>query len=136
MNNMENLVIALSVVCVVALIVGVALPFLQRKGIDTGAALERAKSAAEALSGAYGLVRPFLKDSEVIDKIQEYALIAVYNAEQLHKIGELPAEERKDSARGYVKDTLKLIGVDVTPELDAVIDGAIESEVYALGQTK
>jgi hypothetical protein len=55
------------------------------------------------------------------------------NAEQLYHIGKLEPGRRKEAARAYVIDVLKLAGVDITPEVGRLIDGVIEAEVLGLG---
>ncbi|MDR0490371.1 MAG: hypothetical protein LBH28_03890 [Oscillospiraceae bacterium] len=136
MNDLQLLIIILCVTVAAAAMIGIALPWLRRHGIDARAALDKAKQALDAASRAEGLLRPFLPDSAglaAFDRIRGAAATAVASAEQLCAAGALPPDGRKGAARQYVVDTLKLLGVDITPEALAVIDGAIESEVFALG---
>ena len=44
-----------------------------------------------------------------------------------------PKDKRKEAARQYVNDALAPAGVPITPEADRLIEGAIQSEVLALG---
>ena len=48
-------------------------------------------------------------------------------------LGELKPDERKDAARAFVVDALKLTKTEITPEIERLIDGAIEAEVLTLG---
>jgi hypothetical protein len=89
-------------------------------------------------SKAYDMVKPFLAssvNSNKFEKILDVAFVGVNNVQQLVNSGQItdPAE-RKAAARQYVFDTLPLIGIEVTPEIQRVVDGAIESEVFALKQ--
>ena len=67
-----------------------------------------------------------------MDKVLTAANVGVGQAEQLYNIGQLEPGERKDAARQYVTQAVALMGVEVTPEVTKLIDGAIEAEVLNL----
>ena len=134
-NNLETLLIVFAVIAAVGLILAFVLPFLNRRGVDVPAILEQAKDLVNTGSQVFDTVKPFLPESVglgTFDKILGAVHVGVGQAEQLYNIGELPKEERKAAAREYIIDTLNLMNVEVSPEVERVIDGAIEAEVLGL----
>ena len=136
MNDTQTLIIVIAVLILVGIILAVVLPLLKKRGIDMGAVLDRAKDSLDTVNKTLDMLKPFMEDSPVVDafdKILNAATVGVGQAEQLHLIGQLEPEERKDAARRYVIDAVKLMGVEVTPEVSKLIDGAIEAQVLELG---
>ena len=136
MNNVETLLLALASAALVFAAVALIIPALRKRGFDPEAALTNANKTIASLTGALSLARPFLAESEGLKKIDtaiEVAKVGVRNAEQLCLLEKLPPEERNGYAKRYAADTLRSIGFEVTPEMQAVIDGAIEAEVMTLG---
>ena len=132
MNSLQTLIIVLGVLAFTGIILAVVMPYLKRRGVDLGAVLDRANNAVVTVSNTLDVLRPFFEDAPVVDafdKIISAARIGVGNAEQLYLIGQLEPDQRKEAARKYIDDALKLMGVDVTPEVEKIIDGAIEAEV-------
>ena len=134
---MGDIQILLLVAALVALVVvvSVALPFLKRRGVDVGACLGQVKDALDTVDKAFDAVRPFLQEDAgagTFGQVLAAAHVGVQNAEQLCAIGELGPGQRKEAAREYVAGALSMMGVDCTPEVGALIDGAIESEVLGL----
>lgn len=78
-----------------------------------------------AIPFARNTVAPFIRNT-IIPWLEEHRLRAmvdrlVHGAEQLANSGQIPKAEKKQ----YVVDMLKAMGVDVTPEVDAIIEGAV-----------
>ena len=137
MNDLFTLVIVLAVIAAVGIVLAFVLPFLKRRGVDVAVVLDRAKDALSIVNKTLDTVRPFLPESVglgTFDKILGAAHVGVGQAEQLYNIGQLKPEDRKAAAREYIIDTLNLMNVEVTPEVERVIDGAIEAEVLGLKQ--
>ena len=67
----------------------------------------------------------------------EAACKGAETAEELWMMGKLPKEERNDYAQLMVADILKKAGVQVTEQIQAIIDGGIEMMCLLLphGQT-
>lgn len=136
MNTTQVLLIVLGIIIGVAVVLCLALPYLKRKGIDLSGIIAKSKEAVESVNAAMTTIRPFLNQSPglaIFDKILGIAKIAVGNAEQLYHIGQLEADQRKAEATDYIYQALALAGVEVTPEVTAVVEGAIEANVLELG---
>jgi hypothetical protein len=111
---------------------------LRKKGVDIEAVMRHAAETLETAGNALALIKPFVETSggyDTVDRIFSAATKAVDRAEQLAKIEQIPKEGRKAAAVAYVNDTLKLAGVEVTPEVAALVDGAVEASVGALGHS-
>jgi len=135
MNNLNTLAIVFAVLAVVGVAVSIILPYIKKQGIDLSAGINTIWEKMNAISGAMELIRPFIQNSsgvDAFDKILGAAHVAVGNAEQLYNIGQLEPDKRKAAARSYVIDALGLLNVDITPEVEKLIDGAIEAEVLGL----
>ncbi|WOC32790.1 MULTISPECIES: phage holin, LLH family [Caproicibacterium] len=91
-----------------------------------------AAEAADKLTDALKEVLPDNKGVLLLDKIVDYAKIGVQAAEQLAKSGQIDAKARKETATNYLLAVLKAAGVEVTPEIQTAIDGAVECAVAAL----
>jgi len=139
MNGIETLLIVLAVLAFLSIIVGIVIPLLKRKGVDVDGILGQTKQALSILTEVMNTLRPFLtgvKGVDIVDKIIEASKIGVGNAEQLWHIGKLEAGERNAAAKDYVYEALKFIGVERTPEIELLVDGAIEQCVLELGHSK
>jgi len=130
--------IVLGIVVFVMLIIVVALPQLRRKGVDIEGIIDFAKTAINSATKAIDTLSPFLPEGSRIDvvmRIKEAAEIAVGNAEKLTLIGKLPADQREAEARKYIIEAVTLAGIDVTPAVERLIDGAIINAVRLLPKT-
>jgi len=139
MNTWQTLLVVLGAIVVAALMIRFVLPRLDARGVDVPAVVESAKSVVATANNIVNVLRPFLAEVtgiDVVDKILATAHVGVGNAEQLYLVGQLEPGERKNAARQYIRDTLTLIGVEITPEVERVIDGAIEAEVLSMGHKK
>ena len=136
-TNLQILLIVLSVIAGAVIIIGFVLPFLKKQGIDVQLIINQTRGILATVDKTLDTVRPFIEGAAgnkltLFDDILNVTHIGVENAEQLYNAGQLEGDERKGAAREYIVDTLKLIGVDVTNEVERVIDGAIEAEVFEL----
>lgn len=73
------------------------------------------------------------KASKLMSLIISVAREGVTSAEQLYSISQIEKDTRKDVATKYAKTALQAAGVQVTPDIEKVIEGTIESSVKALG---
>ena len=71
-----------------------------------------------------------------LDLITNYAKEAVQYAEQLYKSGQLSEDLRKEKATEYIKEILKVSNIEITEEIEKIIDATIESAVLLLPKTK
>lgn len=114
------------------------LPRLVKRGIDVSGLLDKASmtvAAMDTVTDALKKLFPATPGLNLIDKILDYASRAVAGAEQMYKASQIPEEQRKVEATNLVYAFLKAAGIEVTPELKPVVDGAIEASVYALPKT-
>jgi len=135
MSETVTMLIVVAVMLFVALIVAVIIPFLKRKGVDIDAIIVKIGDMTNLANTAMVALRELLPEgavTDVFEKILRAAEVAVWNAEQLNKIGKLEADQRKEEARQYIKDAITQIGITITPAIERLIDGAIESQVLKL----
>lgn len=122
----------------VALCILWLLPALIRRGADVDGTIEKADLAISTLDSLTGTIKALFPNTpglDTVDKILNYAKKAVDSAEQLYKTSQIPAEQRKAEATRLVHICLQAAGVDVTEDMQKIIDGAIEAAVYALPKT-
>ena len=135
MNRMEILFLIVSFIILV-IIALIAIPALRKRGIDPDVILQRIADTSESLKATVAIVQPFLPENVALTKLDavfELVEKGVWSAEQLCYIEKLPPEERKEYAYKYVTESLNMLDIPVTPEMEAVINGAIEAEVLSLG---
>ena len=93
------------------------------------AGVKGADEVVEALQVIY----PQSSALELADKVIGYAEIAVKRAEQLLHINLITPSDRKGEAIQYVKEILMANQVQITPQIERIIDGAIEAAVLGMG---
>lgn len=131
------ILLAVAALCVgVVLTLLVLLPFLKKRGVETGQVLSAlhtgvhdAGTLAQALKASF----PENQALGTLDQIARCAELGVARAEQLCKIDGIPREQRKEEAVRFVCESLSLAGIEPTEEIRAVADGCIEAAVFALG---
>ncbi|MDD3231275.1 MAG: phage holin, LLH family, partial [Oscillospiraceae bacterium] len=89
-------------------------------------------SIANTVTDALKVAMPSNKVVSVIDKVVDYAQTGVKAAEQMAKSGQITADQRKAQANQYITTALNYAGIEVTPEIQTAIDGAVECAVAAL----
>ncbi len=139
MNNISliSLIIGLAVGVIVAS--GIFLPALKKKGIDAGSVLEQASNTIGVINKTFDSLKTIMPDNpavNMIDKILDWAYIGVEQAEQLYLIGRIKGDERKAAAIDFIRESLNLTGIEITPSIEKIIDGAVEASVLALGHKK
>ena len=136
MNLVYILLIILVIAIATVVITFVVLPAAKRREIDVKAALDRTASAVATVTKALDTIKPFIKDTvdtNILDKIIAAAHTGVGNAEQLYNIGQLEPGERLAASQEYALSALKLAGIEETPEVKRVLEGATQAAVNALG---
>ena len=138
MNQLVILALILVIVAMVFVVCMLIFPLLRKKGVDTEKVLDKTDKGLEIADNAVDAVKtlaPATPYISVIDKIIEYAQVAVKKAEQLYKANQGGTDTRKTEAVQLVKDCLTAAKIDITPDIEKIIDGAVESAVYALPKT-
>ena len=139
MNGLEIVIFIIAIVALIFGVCGFVLPMLNKKGIDTGKVLDNTDKGLEIADNAVDTVKAIAPDIpyiNIVDKVIEYAQVAVKKAEQLYKANQSGGDTRKAEAVQLVKDCLTAAKIETTPDLEKIIDGAVESAVYALPKTK
>jgi len=138
MSPTEILMVVLVITAFVIFALTTLLPMLKKKGVDVETVLSQTSSALATAMQTLETVAPFLPESDKVGamkRITEAAEVAVGSAEQLRKIGELDPGDRRTAAQKYVREAVALAGITVTPEIEHLIDGAIQFEVGKLKPT-
>lgn len=138
MNPYEILATIVAAAGLIFGIAGILVPKLQKKGINSTMVLNKTDTilkTADKTVDAIRAIAPGIPHINEIDAVIEAADVATQRAEQLCKIGQLPADSRKPEAVEFVKQMLALEHVEITPNLENVIDGCCEAAVNALPTT-
>lgn len=127
------------VIVILAAIIVVAICYtciyLSKHGVNVQKGLETTDNGltiANTIVDALKTAMPENKVVSVIDKITGYAQTGVQAAEQLAKSGQITADQRKEEAQKYITTALNMAGIEITPEIQTVIDGAVECAVVTL----
>ena len=133
MSITAMIVVIVAAICVVAICYTCI--YLSKHGVNVQKGLETTDSGlsiANTIVDALKTAMPENKVINVIDKITDYAQTGVKAAEQLAKSGQISAEARKAEAQKYITTALNMAGIEITPEIQTAIDGAVECAVTAL----
>ena len=119
---------------------GIFFPVLSpwQKGIDAEKALSTANSAVTMVDTAFDTVKPFIPASpavSIVDKLIDWAKVGTASAERLYKTSKIQSDERKSEATDFILNALKVAGISVTPEIQKMIDGAVEGAVEVMPKT-
>lgn len=127
------------VIVILAAIIVVAICYtciyLSKHGVNVQKGLETTDNGltiANTIVDALKTAMPENKVVSVIDKITGYAQTGVQAAEQLAKSGQITADQRKEEAQKYITTALNMAGIEITPEIQTAIDGAVECAVVTL----
>ena len=138
MENYQILLLIAAVVAGFVLATVVFVPMLKKKYVNTpqiiGTVQDGLATADTILDGVQAAL-PGLPGITVVDKVIELAQKGVNAAEQLYKSAQVPKEERKTTAVQLVKDCLTAANVEITPDIEKIIDGAVEAAVFTLPTT-
>lgn len=138
MGNWKELLIILAVIVGVVAAVWWLLPYLIRRGVDVGGVLTAAGTGVDTADKIVDTLQEMLPANPylaVADKIINWCQQGVEAAEQLYKSQQIPAEQRKDEAIAYVYSMLKFVGMEITPEIEKIVEGGIQAGVFFLPPT-
>lgn len=138
MNGYQIVIIIGAVLGGFVLATAVFVPLLKRKGVKTEQILDTAQAGLAAADGVVDSVQAILPDIPgvaLVDKVIGWAIKGVNAAEQLYKAGSVPAEQRKEQAVQLVRDCLTAANVEITPDIEKIIDGCVEAAVFSLPKT-
>lgn len=123
----------------VAAVIGVLYIVQKFTGISFMEKIIQWKPVAVALGATLKAVAGALpsEDLKIVIAVLEAACKGAETAEDLWLMGQLPKEERNEYAQLLVAKTLKDAGIEVTEQIQMIIDGGIEMMCLLLphGQT-
>jgi hypothetical protein len=138
MNHYEILILIIGIVGGMALTSAVLIPLLEKKGVQTEQIIASAQAGlrtADIILDGVQVALPGLPGVAVVDKVVELAGKSVNAAEQMNKSNQISADQRKATAVQLVKDYLTAANVEITPDMEKIIDGAVEAAVFVLPKT-
>ena len=86
---------------------------------------------AAAVAAVYKVL-PHKESEDIVEKVAKAAVKGAEMAEAAWKAGKLEKEERNADAKKWIADTLYEAGIEVTDQVHAIIDGAIEATCMIL----
>ncbi len=138
MNQVEIVCIIVASVGAVFGVCGFVFPLLSKKGVNTEQILSKVDSGLEIAGKAVDTIKsiaPGIPYISTADTIIKCADVGAKKAEQLYNANKISADARKTEAVKLTKDLLTAAKVEITPEIDTIIDGCVEAAVFALPQT-
>ena len=135
-NNVDFLLIIISLVSVAFGVIYGVIPLLTKKGIDVKGAIKDTDTILDTADHVIDTAKyffPGVPALEAIDRILDVAQKGVSAAEQLYKTSQIAEEQRKE--KEFVYKAINAAGVEITDDLKKIIDGAIEAAVFALPKT-
>ena len=138
-NTMSVLCAVIFITTIITITVEKAIPQIRNKvtdknvdkGIETASAVI---DATENVVSTIATIFPNSKAVNVLQIIEKWSRKSVEAVEQLYNASKLDKAKKKDTAKQQVYSVLKLLGIEKTDEIETIIDGAIEAEVYMLSK--
>lgn len=137
---MDNIVlIAIGTTLGIGATIMVLFPFLKKKNIKADEILKKADTILNGADAVINVADKLLPNNRVIntiESIEKYVHLGVHEAEQLYLASNLNKEDRNKKAKETINAALKVMGIDITEDVEKVIDATIEMECLALGHTE
>lgn len=138
MTSMQ-FVLTIIIACAAAVVgAGYGVGYATKKGVNVGQAINTADTLTDTLTTAFAALKPLLPASaalSTVETILNLADVGVNAAEKLYKTATIEKDSRKAEATEFVTNALTAAGVEITPEIQQVIDGAITGAVAMLPKT-
>lgn len=135
-NNVLMLISTISITWgILGTLIGV-IPYLKNKGINVQDTIQNVDKGLTAADGILNVATELLPGNSIVNALKivdKYAHVGVNQAEQLYLTSQLSEDQRNAKAKETIQAALTAANITVTPELEKIIDGAIETEVLALG---
>jgi len=135
MNHFEIVLTIMAAVSVIGVSIAAIIPALKKKGVNAERVLNTAQAGlvtADTVVDSVKRLFPTLPGLNLVDTIIEWAQKGAEKAEQLYKVSQINASQRKESAVQLVKDCLMTANITITPEIVSIIDGCVEAAVFSL----
>ncbi|GCD13306.1 hypothetical protein [Clostridium tagluense] len=136
MQNLLNVGTILAVAFGIGAATLFLLPLLKKKGVKIDEVLEKAEivlGGGQAIINAADKLLPGNPTVDILNLAEKYAIIGVHQAEQLYIKSKLGKNERNTKSKETIAAALKLLNIEVTADVETVINGVIEAECLALG---
>lgn len=120
---------------IVGTVVG-AIPCLTRNGVNVQGTLKNMDKGITVADEVLTVANEILPNNSIINGLKivdKYAHIGVNEAEQLYLTSQLRADQRLAKAKETIQAALNAGNITITPQIEKIINGAIEAEVLALG---
>lgn len=114
---------------------GSVIAYIVGEGLVDSASAQAGLRTADIILDGVQVALPGLPGVAVVDKVVELAEKSVNAAEQMNKSNQISADQRKATAVQLVKDYLTAANVEITPDMEKIIDGAVEAAVFVLPKT-
>ena len=138
MTTLEILLLVIAVVALFFVAVCFVIPALVKKGINLSGIIAGSGNVLDAAGVVVDSVQAFLPDNPglcIVERIIDYAKEAVKAAEQIYLASDMKTDERKQAAYDQVVTALGYAGVEITPEIENIVNTSIEAAVFALPKT-
>ena len=128
---MDNIFVAMIITIIVISILFLVMPIFYNKfnNFDFYNLFDSINNSLNALQTIFDNIPISQNVKNTLDLITNYAKEAVQYAEQLYKSGQLSEDLRKEKAVEYIKEILKVSNIEITEEIEKIIDATIESAV-------
>lgn len=134
-NSMAIVCAVIFITTIVTIGINIGIPALKNRGVDVKEYIDGADTVIKKANTIIEATDSILPNNPIVNTIkvvEKWARIGVNYAEQLYNTSKLEKEERNDKAKEQVYTVLEMLHIERTPEIDKIIDGAIEAEVLVL----
>lgn len=135
MDNITTILIIVAAAFGVFLALALLIPYLVKRGINLSGVLGGTNTALYTADFAVDSLKELFPNSPALtiaDKIIGWAQKGAEAAEQLYKASQIEAEDRKAEATKLVYDIIRMAQIEITPEVESIVNGCIEAAVYVL----
>lgn len=134
-----EIALVIIIVCSAAIVgAGFGIKYAQSKNVNVSNIIESAGTVSDTANEVFDKIKGLLPQTPaltIIETVLDLAEVGVNAAEKLYKTATIGKDDRYQSATEFVTDALKTAGVEITPEIEKVIEGAITGAVEMLPKT-
>lgn len=134
-----EIALVIIIVCSAAIVgAGFGIKYAQSKNVNVSNIIESAGTVSDTANEVFDKIKVLLPQTPaltIIETVLDLAEVGVNAAEKLYKTATIGKDDRYQSATEFVTDALKTAGVEITPEIEKVIEGAITGAVEMLPKT-
>ena len=135
MENIKELGLVVLVIAAVIGIVFVLFPYLKKRGVDVSKTMSAIGSGIDTVDKAVDTISTIAPDLPFLVTLNSIITICQKGyeyAEKLCAAGEIgKGPEKKAAATENVYEALRVLGIEITPEVEKIVDGSLEITVSA-----